>query len=226
MQADTIKFYNVGGEGSGAGGGQSGAFGFSAMASGMIKKVELQQESCAHMSAFCGPAHFSIVIASVTGSMQVWSPRPSKFIQPLAPNFTEIEDNILYVEKEDEFENEVSSEEDTPEEQIGDGAFGKSLIQDLSMKQKKLARVDLDIDTIDPLHLSSPEQRLADERPDLISNLDNLFIEDGSEPMQIDEFQPQIKTAHIDIKVSCDDMFAVLARNNLDFFKEKFDKLL
>ena len=128
MQADTIKFYNVGGEGSQAGGGPAGGFGFSAMASGMIKKVELQQESCAHMSAFCGPAHFSIVIASVTGSMQVWSPRPAKFIQPLAPNFTEIEDNILYVEKEDEFENEVSSEEDTPEEQLGDGAFGRSLI--------------------------------------------------------------------------------------------------
>ena len=94
------------------------------------------------------------------------------------------------------------------------------------MKQKKLARVDVDIDIIDPLHLCSPEQRLADERTDLISNLDNIFSAELGEPMQIDEFQPQIATAHIDIKVSCDDMFAVLARNNLDFFKEKFDKLL
>ena len=56
------------------------------------------------------------------------------------------------------------------------------------MKQKKLARVDIDIDTIDPLHLCSPEQRLADERPDLISSVDNIFSEEGSEPMQTDEY--------------------------------------
>ena len=55
------------------------------------------------------------------------------------------------------FCNEVSSEEDTPEEKISDGAFGKSLIKDLSAKQKKLARVDIDIDSIDHLHLASPE---------------------------------------------------------------------
>lgn len=178
------------------------------------------------MSAFCGPAHFSIVMASVTGCMQVWSPRPSKFIQPLAPNFTEIEDNIIYVENEDEFESEESSEEDTPEEKIGKGAFGKSLIQELTKKQKKLARVDVDIDTIDHLHLSSPEQRLADQKPELLTSLENIFNDDGDMHMQDEEYQKQYKTAHIDIKVSYDDMFAVLARNNLDFFKEKFDKLL
>ena len=176
------------------------------------------------MSAHCSPAHFSIAIASVTGSLQLWSPRPAKFIQPLAPNFTEIEDNILYVEKEDEFEEEVSSEEETPEEQIGDGAFGKSLIKDLTLKQKKLARVDIDIDTIDHLHQATPEQCLADERPDLINNIDSIFDEDKS--MEVGEFAPEIKTAHVETKVSCDDMFSVLARNNLDFFKEKFNKLL
>jgi hypothetical protein len=30
--------------------------------------------------------------------------RPAKIIQPLAPFFTEIDENIEYVEKEDEFE--------------------------------------------------------------------------------------------------------------------------
>ena len=68
------------------------------------------------MSAFSGPAHMSIVMASVNGSLYVWTPRPAKMIQPLAPDFVEIEDNIVYVEKEDEFESEVSSEEETPEE--------------------------------------------------------------------------------------------------------------
>ena len=64
------------------------------------------------MSAFCGMAHFSVVMASVTGSLYHWSPRHAKVIQPLAPNFTEIEENIEYVEREDEFESEMSSEEE------------------------------------------------------------------------------------------------------------------
>ena len=84
------------------------------------------------MSAFSGKSHLSIVMASINGSLYVWTPRPAKIIQPLAPNFVEIEDNIVYVERESEFESEMSSEEETPEEQVGDGAFGRSLIQDLT----------------------------------------------------------------------------------------------
>lgn len=42
----------------------------------------------------------------------VWSARPAKFIQPLAPNFIEIDDNVVYVEKEDEFESEKSDDEE------------------------------------------------------------------------------------------------------------------
>ncbi len=55
------------------------------------------------MSAFSG-AHFSIMMVSSNGSLYIWVPRPAKFVQPLSPNFTEIEENVLYVEKEDEFE--------------------------------------------------------------------------------------------------------------------------
>ena len=99
-----------------------------------IKKVELQQEGIAYMSAFSGGSHLSIVMASINGSLYVWSPRPAKIIQPLAPNFVEIEDNIVYVEKEGEFDSEISSEEDTPEIEIGDGAFCHSLIADLTKK--------------------------------------------------------------------------------------------
>jgi hypothetical protein len=75
-------------------------------------------------------SHFSVVLASTTGSLLVWSARPSKLIQPLAPNFIEIEDNVIYVEREDEFESEESF----------DGTMDvdtKSLIE-LTRKQKKL----------------------------------------------------------------------------------------
>ena len=97
------------------------------------------------MSAFSG-SHFSIMMASNNGSLYIWVPRPAKFVQPLAPNFTEIEDNVLYVEKEDEFEDE-SSEDETPEDMIDDGGLGFSLLtssdkklKPLTQKQRKLAR--------------------------------------------------------------------------------------
>ena len=121
------------------------------------------------MSAFSG-AHFSIMMVSSNGSLYVWVPRPAKFVQPLSPNFTEIEENLLYVEKEDEFEQEESSEEETPEEMIKDGGLGKSLtssndginydnlLKPLTKKQRKLARKDVDIDSIDPLHLARQPQ--------------------------------------------------------------------
>ena len=86
------------------------------------------------MSAHSGSTHLSIVMASINGGLYVWSPRPAKIIQPLAPSFVEIEDNIVYVERESEFESEISSEEDTPEEQVGDGAFGRSLLAELTKK--------------------------------------------------------------------------------------------
>jgi hypothetical protein len=53
---------------------------------------------------------------------------PAKFIQPLAPKFTEIEDNVVYVEKEDEFDEPISSDEETPESEIGT-VKNNSLIQ-------------------------------------------------------------------------------------------------
>ena len=123
-----------------------------------IKKVELQQEGIAYMHAFSNKSHLSIVMASVNGSLYVWSPRQAKIIQPLAPNFVEIEDNIVYVEREDEFESELSSDEDIPEEQLGDGAFGRSLIAELTKKQRKLANSEPDIFNIDPKHSTSTAQ--------------------------------------------------------------------
>jgi hypothetical protein len=78
------------------------------------------------VSAHSG-AHLSLAIATNNGSLYVWQPFPAKFVQPLAPKFTEIEDNVMYVEKEQEFDTAISSDEDTPESQLG-GTKSSSLI--------------------------------------------------------------------------------------------------
>jgi hypothetical protein len=73
------------------------------------------------------------MLASSNGSLMVWSARPAKIIQPLAPNFIEIDDNVEYVEQEDEFESMVSDEGDLMD--IDDGIIG---LEPLTYKQKKL----------------------------------------------------------------------------------------
>lgn len=93
----------------------------------------------------------------------------------MAPNFVEIEDNIVYVEKENEFDSEISSDEDTPEIEIGDGAFGRSLIADLTKKQRKLVSNKIDIYGIDPMHQVTIAQSLASMMPSLNTELDQLF---------------------------------------------------
>ena len=128
------------------------------------------------MSAYSGNSHLSIVMASINGSLYVWSPRPAKIIQPLAPDFVEIEDNIVYVERESEFDSEISSEEETPEEQVGDGAFGRSLISELTKKQRKLAANEVDVYSMDPTHNASVAQSLARSKPSLNTELDLLFL--------------------------------------------------
>lgn len=75
------------------------------------------------------------MLASQNGSLMVWQARPAKFIQPLAPNFIEIEDNVVYVEREDEFESEQSDEASFMEV---DDAITE--VEPLTSKQKKLAR--------------------------------------------------------------------------------------
>jgi len=73
------------------------------------------------------------MLASSNGSLMVWSARPAKFIQPLAPNFIEINDNVVYVEREDEFESELSDDGDLMD--IDDDV---KAIEALTSKQKKL----------------------------------------------------------------------------------------
>lgn len=43
-------------------------------------------------------------MVTTNGSLFLWSVRPAKIIQPLAPYFSEVDENKEYIEKEDEFE--------------------------------------------------------------------------------------------------------------------------
>jgi len=85
-----------------------------------LKKVELTIDGCTYLSAH-SKTHFTLLMASNNGSVFAWTARPAKIIQPLAPDFHEIERNIWYVEREDEFEEELSdSEEKQRLEQLED----------------------------------------------------------------------------------------------------------
>ncbi len=65
------------------------------------------------------------MMVTTNGSLFLWSVRPAKIIQPLAPYFTEIEENLEYREREDEFEREVSDSE----EEVKEGSIKQSLAQ-------------------------------------------------------------------------------------------------
>jgi hypothetical protein len=52
------------------------------------------------------------MMVTTNGSILLWNVRPAKIIQPLAPYFTEIDENIEYVERENEFEEELSDEDE------------------------------------------------------------------------------------------------------------------
>lgn len=70
-----------------------------------FQRVELKIDGCNYLTVH-SKLHLTVLMASNNGSVFTWYSRPSKFIQPTAPGFHEIERNIWYVECEDEFEEE------------------------------------------------------------------------------------------------------------------------
>ncbi len=52
------------------------------------------------------------MMVTTNGSLFLWTVRPAKIIQPLAPYFTEIEENKEYKEREDEFDKEMSDSDE------------------------------------------------------------------------------------------------------------------
>eukprot|EP00826_Nyctotherus_ovalis_P004597 TRINITY_DN11006_c0_g1_i1.p1 TRINITY_DN11006_c0_g1~~TRINITY_DN11006_c0_g1_i1.p1 ORF type:complete len:447 (+),score=120.13 TRINITY_DN11006_c0_g1_i1:78-1418(+) len=61
------------------------------------------KEGCMHLCGHC-TYHNSIAVVSSNGDVLLWSVKNPKSWTALAPDFTEIEENIEYVEKEDEFD--------------------------------------------------------------------------------------------------------------------------
>ena len=76
-----------------------------------LKRVELTIDGCNYLTVH-SKMHFTILMASNNGSVFAWMARPAKIIQPLAPDFHEIERNVWYVEREDEFDEDISDEEE------------------------------------------------------------------------------------------------------------------
>lgn len=77
----------------------------------------------------------------------------------------EIEDNIVYVEKEDEFESEASSDEELTAE-VAAGVDGgprcsSSHLGELTKRQRKMAANEIDIFGIDPMHCATTAQILG-----------------------------------------------------------------
>ena len=105
-----------------------------------MKQVELTIDGCVYLSSH-SKMHQTILMTSNNGSVFSWSPSPTKIIQALAPGFHEIERNIWYVEREDEFE-ESFSDDGTGVMDI-DSDFE---LMPLDEKQKKLGVNELDID--------------------------------------------------------------------------------
>lgn len=93
------------------------------------------------------------MMVTTTGSLFLWSVRPAKIIQPLAPYFHEIEENIEYCEREGEFDEHLECEEESL----------KGLSEE-DKKKAKLAKTNIDIETMDPYHLCTPAQITALQR--------------------------------------------------------------
>jgi len=117
-------------------------------------------------------------MASNNGSIFAWNARPSKLIQSLAPDFHEVQCNIWYVEKEDEFEEEFPDENERKRLQAKEQKLCKQGLVPLDERQRKLAERDLDITKPSPGCLSklTKAQIFAQENPDL-RKLNVLFDE-------------------------------------------------
>lgn len=114
-----------------------------------VQRVELTIDGCNYLSVHTRN-HFTILMASNNGSLFQWLARPNKMIQPLAPDFHEIERNIWYVEKEDEFEEELPDESDSKRLEAGEQKQSMNGLQPLVARQRKLAQRELDITTQSP----------------------------------------------------------------------------
>ena len=110
-----------------------------------IQRVELNIDGCAYLSVHA-KLHFTVLMASNNGSLFGLAARPSKMIQNLAPSFYELERNIWYRERDDEFKEPESDEELNEILEKWELEHENEGLMFLDKKQRKLAQVEIDID--------------------------------------------------------------------------------
>lgn len=151
-------------------------------------------------------------MVTTNGSIFLWSVKPARIIQPLAPFFTEIDENKEYKEREDEFEEEVTEEDEDP-------SF--KLLDDEKKMQRKLAKVNIDIYEEDKFHLCNDTQKLCIYSPEL-RTLEHLFTSEFPNP----DYQFPGYLSYLPTFASTEDTYGLLAKQNIDSFKNKFDKVI
>ena len=206
--ANELKFYNLAGD---------------SRENKCLQRVELTIDGCNYLTVH-SKSHFTVLMASNNGSVFAWMARPQKLIQPLAPDFHEIERNIWYVEREDEFEEEVPDEAEKKRLYKKEQEEKKFGLVELDERQRGLAQAELDVDKPTPacINLDSVEQKLWTQRTEL-RHLDTQFPKGDAKQK---EDLPLDYMTYISAHVSCDDQYAQIARNNLIILKEKFNNLM
>ena len=121
-----LKFFNIGTDGNKE-----------------LQRVELNIDGCNHLTVH-SKNHLTILMASNNGSVFAWMSRPAKHVQPLAPDFNELERNIWYVEREDEFDDQEGFGEMKVDTQKSIKKKDKDLLP-LDDRQLKLAANHIDI---------------------------------------------------------------------------------
>lgn len=166
---------------------------FSVQDFNLIKTIELSQESCTHFSTH-SRSHHSICMATASGSLFNWSTRQAKIMQTLAPFFTEIDENIEYVEKEDEFELEGGVKKNKTKMPQFATSYESSW-QALTSRQKELAQTEIDIWEEKPVQEQKSSEAIEYETEEL-------------------KYLPSI--------ISDTDSYAALSTANVEYFRQKF----
>ena len=142
----------------------------------------------------------------------------------MAPGFHEIERNIWYVEREDEFEEEFKDQKQIEILSKWENKHKHNGLYKLEERQRELAQNSIDIDTkaSSCITIQSTIQAFAEERPDL-KNLDKLYSSKSKSELDI---SPLNIMSFLPVHVSTQDCYAKLARDNLSILREKYNNLL
>ena len=122
-----LKFFNIGSDGNKE-----------------LQRVELTIDGCNHLTVH-SKNHLTVLMASNNGSVFAWMSRPAKHVQPLAPDFNELERNIWYVEREDEFEDQDNLGQMKIDSNPKQSKKKDRDILPLNERQQKLASRDIDL---------------------------------------------------------------------------------